>query len=354
MIWSAELSPCACQILGADPKTVKNKKPIDLLYVMMIILVLIKKINFSMHYRIFKSLPVVAVLVATSGFSAHAESIYPYKTAEKNVIYQRFSNRPAQPLANAKAADFQLLYKGQDIAVGYSSGNYYCNAEQLPTGLDTDSARIIGSFLVTNVGSFALCKQTVDIDLEHFQALNHPFYRNGNTILLISGKVLKGADGKTFKSAYGHGYDAKNYFYVAEKTVKIPYQHQVKISEDCRGWATIDGKSYYSGELRNDVDASSFKCLSFNAAADKKGFLIAGKRSLEFPADVDMKALKVLEGNFVSDGHYVWFAGIEPYSFKGISAKTVKVNGTTISDGKQSWQCENYHTSGQPMCQKTQ
>ncbi|CAM3505974.1 hypothetical protein VA7868_01697 [Vibrio aerogenes CECT 7868] len=305
-----------------------------------------------MNFRAYSFISVGAVLSAVYTCHAYAaDSIRPYKTEQQKVVYQRYSNHPAKTLSGAKAEDFELLYKG-DFAVGASSGNYYCNAEKLPSGLDTQSARILDNFLVTNVGSFASCKRTVDIDLENFQALNHPFFRNGDTILLVTGEVLKGADGKTFKSAFGQGYDAKHYFYVAKDTVTIPYQKQVKLYDECSGWAAVDNKSYYSGEARGDVDAASFKCLTFNASADKKGFLIAGKRSLKFPSDVNMKALKVLQDNFITDGHYVWFAGISPYFFKGIQAKTAQVKGMTISDGQQRWRCENSQTDDQPMCEK--
>lgn len=291
------------------------------------------------------------VILALGSFAAQA-SIYPYKVIDGQVVYQRYTNEPKLPIKGATPQDFKVVFKNDWIAIGLSKGHYYCNDRQLDMKFSPSSARILDGFLLTNVGSFAICQPTIAIDHNTFSKLDFPFYKSANQILLISGRVLAGADGNSFHSARNQGYDAHHYYFVADSDVVINYKQNVHLYDKCWAWAKIDQKLYFRGQYQSNVDVDSFKCLSRYAVADKDHLIIDGKVKLNFGGRVDISALHVLQGKFISDGKTAWFASVAPYEFKGLDVSRAQVKGMTISDGQHSWECQNYQQNDEPMCQK--
>lgn len=294
----------------------------------------------------------VSFIFGFATFTAQA-SIYPYKVSDGQIVYQRYANKPKLAVKGATQQDFKVVFKNNFMAIATSQGHFYCNDRALDSHFSPSTARILDGFLLTNVGAFASCQPTVAIDHETFSKLNFPFYKNANQILLASGKVLAGADANSFHSARSQGYDAHHYFFVAgNKPLIVNYQQSVHLYNKCLGWAKVDSQLYFKGHAQSSVDASSFKCLSRYVVADKDHLIIDGAAKLTFKAQLDTNALHVLKGNFISDGKTAWFASVAPFEFKGLDVSQAKVSGMTISDGKQSWKCQNFQQDDQPMCEK--
>lgn len=294
---------------------------------------------------------VLAALGAVS-IQAFAEdtSLYPYKVVGQQVFFQRYSNEPAKLVAQATGKDFKLIYHDHKMAIGAANGHYFCDSLQLPQGLDISSASVLDSFLMTNVGAYAFCQPTVDINPNTFAALYYPFFRNGDQILLATGHVLAGADGTTFHSHNNQGYDKHRYYFIGGEHKSVAYQHHVTLFKDCYAWANVDGALYYEGELRDDIDTETFKCLDFYVAADTYGLLFHGQRVYSFSEKMDTNRLNMVKDNIVSDGQFAWFVGVEPYRFDGLDVSKLNVNGNMISDGRHDWRCQNYKQGNQPMC----
>ncbi|KAA8996930.1 hypothetical protein FJU30_19945 [Affinibrenneria salicis] len=279
---------------------------------------------------------------------------YPYKVINDRVVYQKAANLSPQPLADASPDDFERVYKNDEIALGKSNGHYYCNDTKLPAGFDLATGATLDVFLFSNVGTFASCKPMAEkVDRDKFNALDFPFFSDGQHIFLRDGEVLAGADAASFQPrGMNQAFDKQHYYFMEGDSVRLPYRGSVNIYAPCWGWANIDGALYYRGEKQNDVDVKTFQCLAFTLAADKKGFYIYGKPYPIFAPDVKLNNIKPLSAQVFSDGKYSWHVGVEPTLLEGINSKALKVDGRVISDGVSEWYCADVKTGDEPTCHK--
>lgn len=303
----------------------------------------------------------LALLLGMAALSVQAEVKTPYQVEQGKVVYRASTYADPQVLKDAKPSDFRVLLKEERMVLAVSGKHYYCNQQSLPEGFKPDSARLLGDrFLNTNVGTYVSCERIQqDIDADSFQALDFPFFRDRNHIWLPDGEILNGVDVASFRTlAMNQAFDKQNYYFVENETSVVPYQKSAPIAGNCFGWATIDGKQYYRGELQTDADAASFRCLSFNAALDKNGFYIFGRLYQGLPAGVKVAEIRMLPNNekLATDGEHVWFLDVEPMQLSGLNPREVNIkpdiDGYTITDGKTRWQCDSVKVNNLPQCQK--
>ncbi|MCA7013947.1 DKNYY domain-containing protein [Dickeya dadantii] len=303
----------------------------------------------------------LALLLGMAALSSQAEVKPPYQVEQGKVVYRVSVNADPQVLAEAKPQDFRVLLREKRVALAVSGHRYYCNQQPLPDGFKPESARLrYDSFLISNVGSYVGCERMKqDIDIDSFQALDFPFFRDRNHVWLPDGEELNGVDIASFKTlARNQAFDKQNYYFVENETSVIPYQKSAPSAGSCFGWATIDGNLYYRGEQRADGDAASFRCLTFSTALDKNGFYVFGRPYQGLPAGVKAADIRMLPNNekLATDGEHIWFLGVEPVQLAGLSLRDVRVvpdaNGYTISDGKTRWLCGSGKVNGRPLCRK--
>lgn len=306
------------------------------------------------------TLGAITLLTAQQAFAAEADAIkYPYKAVGETVIFQYYRNVDPQLVPDVDVRDFKIIYKGYSITVARSGKNYYCDALKLPAGFDPAKARFVEDFVFFSGKSWESCKPLdYAIDAEKFTALDNPFYTDGKTIVLTSGERMEDVDVATFKTLSSHqAKDKSHYYFVAGDRVKLPYHHSVNTYPPCYGWGNIDGAMYYEGQPRPDVDSESFTCFTFNTAADKHGFYAARKTpQAVIPAGVDVRAIKPLTENILSDGKHVWFVGVQATLLTGINGGKVSwtktMDGNKITDGVTSWECTPTQTNDDPTCIK--
>ena len=306
------------------------------------------------------TLGAVTLLTAQQAFAADVKS--PYKAVGDIVVFQPSSNLDPELVPYAEASDFKIIYSQGgpgDIAVAQSGKNYYCNAVQLPTDFDPASARFVDNFVLFSGKAWQGCKPLdYPIDAEKFSALDFPFYSDGKVVLTVAGERIEGADAASFKTlARNQAKDKNHYYFMAGEDVILPYKRSASAFPPCYGWGNIDGTMYYQGQPRPDVDSESFTCFSFNTAADKHGFYAGGKTAQAvIPAGVNVRAIKPLTEEILSDGKYVWFVGIEATLLSGINAGKVRWEktrtGNKITDGANSWECTSFKTNDDPTCNK--
>ncbi|PWC16189.1 hypothetical protein DDT52_19370 [Brenneria roseae subsp. roseae] len=309
---------------------------------------------------------VIGAMVALAGMmsaASHAEVKYPYKNINGQVVFQLDANAAPAVLEGAKTDDFTLLYKGDmTIAVARSDGHFYCNGALLPQGFDPGTAKVLDTFLLTNVGAYSYCKlMPQPVDGDHFEALEFPFFSDGKHIFIRTGEVLKQADAASFKTpAVNQAYDKAHYFFIGEKDIVLPYQRSVNIYSPCRGWASIDDQIHYMGEKRPDVDAGTLRCLTFSNAVSKAGFYVFGKLQPFSVADVKVQNVRPWNDNedrVFTDGSHVWFVNVDAQLLEGVNSKTLSVENDygdyVISDGVNKWKCGSSQTVGEPACRKT-
>lgn len=294
------------------------------------------------------------------GGVAHAEVKYPYKMINGEVVYQRYGNVAPVSLDGAKKNDFTLLANSDDMAVGRSDNNYYCNGTRLPKDFDPSTAKILDAFLLTNTGAYAGCKlipQTVDA--EQFTALEFPFYSDGKHIFTRSGDVMENVDIATFKApVMNQAYDKKHYFYAGKNKIVIPYQHSVKICTPSASWANVDSQVYYRGEKRADVDASSLHCLTQNTAVSNAGFYTSGKLQPFAAEGINASNITSVKNDdkVFTDGPHVWFVNVDAQLLEGVNSKSLNLekdgSDYTISDGSSKWECASFQNVGEPACHK--
>lgn len=300
------------------------------------------------------------VLTAQHAFAAEASAIkHPYKAIGETVTFQFYSNVDAELVPDVDVRDFEIIYKGDSIAVARSGKNYYCNAVKLPAEFDPATARFVDDFVLFSGKALESCKPLdYAIDAEKFQALDSPFYTDGKSVIIVTGERMKDVDVATFKTLSTHqAKDKNNYYFIAGDHVTLPYKRSANAYPPCYGWGNVDGTMYFEGEPRSDVDSKTFTCFSFNTAADKHGFYAGGKTpQAVIPAGVNVRAIKPLTENILSDGKHVWFVGIEATLLTGINAGKVSwedtLGGQKITDGVNRWECTPGKTDDQPTCHK--
>ena len=282
----------------------------------------------------------------------------PYKIAGNIVVFQPAANIAPEVVAGANPADFKIIYKADHAVIARSGVSYYCNAQKLPQTFEPAAAHMAGDFVFFAGKGWAGC-ELLDyaVDGENFEALDFPFFTDRKVVLTISGKQIKGADAATFETlANNQARDKNQYYFVADKDVAIPWKRRASAYPPCYGWGNVDGELYYAGVKQPQADAASFRCFSFNIAADKEGFYIYGKPQAVIPADAQVKNITPLSDNSFSDGKYVWFVGVDATLLSGINAGKAKVEdidgGEKVSDGVTGWQCTTTKTSDEPSCRR--
>lgn len=300
------------------------------------------------------------LLTTQHAFAAEADNVKPpYKAAGDIVVYQPSSNVDPELVPYAEAGDFKIIYREGSTAVARSGNNYYCNAVKLPAGFDPASARMVDDFVLFEGKAWADCKPLdYPLDAGKFEALDFPFYSDGKVVLTVTGERIKDADGASFETlARNQAKDKNHYYFMASEDVILPYKRSASAYPPCYGWGNVDGTMHHEGKPRPDVDSKSFTCFSFSTAADKHGFYAGSKTpQAVIPAGVDVRAIKPLAENILSDGKHVWFVGIEATLLTGINAGKVSwketMDGKKITDGVNSWECTPSQTNDEPTCNK--
>ncbi|MCU6239901.1 DKNYY domain-containing protein [Enterobacter asburiae] len=289
---------------------------------------------------------------------AHAIS-YPYKAINNILTYQLDSNAEPEKLEGAKTDSFNVIYSGDYTHVIQSGGHYFCNATRLPASFDPDNAHFDNLFLLTEGKSWVNCKEmSFPVNKNTFRSLKHPYYTDNKVVFTADGNIIKGADVRTFVAlSNNQAKDKLNYYFSAMDDVIIPYHKSVQTCTSSYGWAKIDGKWYYEGKKRPEVEPNSFRCLSFPLAVDNNGFYTSGKLSYLFTKKIKVASLHFLSENVLTDGHNVWFSRAGIMKLDSLDPKTISVSGMgniTVTDGNVSWFCPSGHQTGQPICQRTE
>ncbi|MEG0007493.1 MAG: DKNYY domain-containing protein [Aeromonas sp.] len=295
-----------------------------------------------------------ALLACSLPLVAHAEIAPPYQLEAGKVVFKPYGNQPGAPLAGAQAEDFEVIYRNDDFSIALSQGRYFCNEHPLPDSFGINTAKALGSFLLSGQQAYAYCEQVkTPVNTASFKLLDHPFASDDRHVFLITGEVLDGADPKQLKTAHGQAADQRHYYYVAEQTRVIPHKGKVTLYDVCQGWAKIDGALYFEGEAQKEVDAASFHCLNFSSAVTKDGFYSGNQRIAPLPTGVDSALIKPLQENFVTDGTRVWYVNIKPTELAGVNLAAAKVEYDRLSDGVHNWDCSVHDDQGNPSCKKT-
>ncbi|MFR9719380.1 DKNYY domain-containing protein [Aeromonas diversa] len=295
-----------------------------------------------------------ALLALCLPLMAHAEVSPPYQSEGETVLFKPYGNQPGQPLAKASPTDFEVIYRGDDFSLAASQGRHYCNERLLPAELSLDNAKALGSFLLSGSQAYAYCERVaVKVDTQAFRALSHPFYSDGRHVFLVTGEVLSGADPKSLKTGHGQAADRRHYYYVADKTVVIPHQGDVRLHDTCQGWATLDGILYFEGEKQPEVDGASFHCLNFSSAVTKDGFYSGKQKVAPLPAGVDSARIKALSDQFVTDGQRVWSMNLRLTELEGVNLDAAEIDYAVLSDGTHRWDCGVHDEEGNPTCEKS-
>lgn len=289
---------------------------------------------------------------------AHAIS-YPYKVINNMLTYQLDSNAEPEKLEGAKTDSFNVIYNGDFTHVIQSGGHYFCNATRLPTSFDPDSAHFDNLFLLTSGKSWINCKEmSFLVNQKTFKPLKHPYFTDGRVIFTTEGNIVKGADAKTFVSlSNNQAKDKTNYYFSAMNDVKVPWYKKVQACTTSYGWAKIDGKWFFEGKKKPEVEPNTFRCLSFPLAVDNNGFYTSGKLSYLFTKQIKTASLHFLSENVLTDGHDVWFSRAGIMKLEDLEPKTLSVSGLgniTVTDGKVSWFCPSMNQIGQPLCHRSE
>ena len=300
------------------------------------------------------------LLTAQHAFAAEADNVKPpYKAAGDIVVFQPSSNVDPELVPGAEAGDFKIIYNDRSVAIAHSGKNFYCNARKLPAGFDPATAKVLDNFVLFAGKGWASCKPLdYAIDTEKFEALDFPFYSDGNVVLDVTGERIKDADAASFETLdRNQAKDKNHYYFMAGEDVILPYKRSASAYPPCYGWGNIDGKIYHEGKPQPDVDSKSFTCFSFSIAADKHGFYAGSKTpQAVIPAGVNVRAIKPLPENILSDGKHVWFVGVQATLLTGINAGKVRwedtMDGKKITDGVNSWECTTTQTNDDPTCNK--
>lgn len=300
------------------------------------------------------------LLTAQQAFAAEAVNVKPpYKAAGDIVVFQPSSNVDPELVPYAEAGDFKIIYNDRSVAIAHSGKNYYCNALPLPAGFDPAVAQVVDGFILFEGKGWVNCKPLdYAIDTEKFEALDFPFYSDGKVVLTVTGERIKDADAASFKTlAQNQAKDKNHYYFMASEDVILPCKRSAIAYPPCYGWGNIDGAIHYEGKPRPDVDSKSFACFAFSTAADKHGFYVGGKPpQAVIPEDVNVRAIKPLTENILSDGKHVWFVGIQATLLTGINAAKVSweetMDGEKITDGVNGWECTETQTNDDPTCTK--
>ncbi len=280
---------------------------------------------------------------------AHSDIKRPYKKIEGKIAYQ-FGNKEPVFLEGASLEHFHLKYVDDYMAVAESNGNWYCNGTLLGSDFEADTAQVMGSLLLSNSGNYAYCSALdFNLDAESVTDLDYPFFKDANHVFTTSGELLKNADAQTFTAKRNQGFDNKHYFFVERDTITLPYSKKVTL-HDCFGWAQIDGELYYKAEKRTDVDKESYRCLDFYTAVDKNHIYNYGEISATFKPQISTANLTPLNEYFLTDGTKVWYLNVETFLIEGLDISSLTVDKRTISDNKQTWQCESAHQEGSNLC----
>lgn len=300
------------------------------------------------------------LLTAQHAFAEEGDNVKPpYKAAGDIVVYQPSSNVDPVLVPYAEAGNFKIIYNDQSVAVAQSGENYYCNALKLPAGFDPSAAQVLDGFVLFENKAWANCEPLdYAIDTEKFDALDFPFYSDGKVVLTVTGERIKEADAASFNTLdRNQAKDKNHYYFMADEDVILPYKRSASAYPPCYGWGNVDGTMYYQGKPRSDVDSKSFTCFSFSTAADKHGFYVGGKPpQAVIPEGVNVRAIKPLTENILSDGNHVWFVGVQATLLTGLNAAKVSwektMDGEKITDGVNSWECTETQTNDDPTCNK--
>ncbi|WP_139829345.1 DKNYY domain-containing protein [Lonsdalea iberica] len=272
---------------------------------------------------------------------------YPYKLIGDKIVFQPAANIAPEVLPDINPESFKVIYRNHGgINIASSGENYYCNASKLPNDFNPDAARVFdGEFLFANNKAYAECNLLdFNVDVEHFKDLDFPFFTDKKVVLTITGEKIEGVDAGSFVTLSTHqAKDKNNYYFVAGKTVVLPYKRNASAYPPCYGWANIDGALYYEGSKHPDADVSTFKCFSFTMSADKHGFYVYDKRQPVIPADTAVKNINPVSEHVFSDGKYVWFVAVDAELIKDVNPKKMHIEQDSgevrISDGVNQWAC---------------
>lgn len=177
----------------------------------------------------------------------------------------------------------------------------------------------------------------LDVDLETFEILDNDNYAKDKLRVFYKGRVIEGADAKTFKTiSEFYGIDK---FHAFHADTLIPNSNGASF-EVLNGNFSRDGKDYFFNERPLNVcDYKSFKIHDFNGAQgnwlsydDKCAYYMKSRIPI-----VDRDSFTVLFGGYTKDKENVYLGnrvveGADPASFE--------MNGNTFA-GKDKHSCFN-------------
>lgn len=100
-----------------------------------------------------------ALLVCCLPLVTNAEVTAPYQLEAGKVVFKPYGNLPGKPLADALPTDFDVTYRNDDFSIALSQGRYFCNDQRLPASFDINTAKALGSFLLSGLQAYAYCEQ---------------------------------------------------------------------------------------------------------------------------------------------------------------------------------------------------
>jgi len=259
-----------------------------------------------------------------------------YAKDSKSVYYNK------EKIKGADSETFELMYDGNTVLtvsngtyiglVGYSKdkNTVYYKGEKI-AGSDPDTFVFVtdGGRLYVKDKNFVYlyygAKKLPWIDSMTFEHFFWNYFKDKNTVYFGNGKILTGADPKTFKVLGSIYIKDKNFVWrsyyrdeggTIESVALIDGADPETFEFLEYGYAKNKNFVYVNGDALLGADADSIEVLSYRYLKDKN-FVYLGKEKVE---KVDPKTFEIIDSNYTKDKDAVYFrdkelVGITPDSF---------------------------------------
>lgn len=197
-----------------------------------------------------------------------------------------------------------------------------------------------------NEGSGYFYKDLSKVDIHSFQILKHSYYAKDKNYAYYTGKLIKGADTKTFHSI--SDYFAVDEFSAYHQNKKIDNANGKYFEPIDTGPYGKDKKDYYYYTAKMNVsDLGSFKVLDESWSKDKSFYYIQAMSDTVFKYPLaDYNSFKLLGCGYAKDKVQVYYLGTvikdaDPSSFNVSDKSRCKAKDrANCFDGARPIECE--------------
>lgn len=189
-----------------------------------------------------------------------------------------------------------------------------------------------------NEGSGYFYKNLAKVDIHSFQVLKHSFYAIDKSHAYYKGKLIKGADAKTFHPI--DDYFAVDEFSAYYQNKKIDYANGKNFRLITKGPYGKDNNDYYYYTAKMNVsDLTSFKVLDESWSKDKSFYYIQAMSDTVFKYPLaDYKSFKLLGCGYAKDKVQVYYWG---EVIKGADPSSFKIRDNIRCKAKDKFNCFN-------------